>query len=175
MYNKARKYLYVYIVIIAIVAGLSAYLMYQINGYGSLYALHYTGINASGLCTANKSTAILFYGNNCQSCLNVYSAFINTTSLFSGLWQGQTYYGQYLCAYAFNVTAYNANQSSVSAPVQSVNIFNSLSKDRIPMLFFSGPGGELYKIGGFENATASDNSILKYLCVALNDSAPQCS
>ncbi|MCL5009889.1 MAG: hypothetical protein M1433_02855 [Candidatus Parvarchaeota archaeon] len=169
----AKRSVYVYSIVIAVFLGLSIYFIFEIYSVSNLYSFKQTFQNISGLCSINKSTVILFYGNNCPSCQTELNAFINVTSSFAGSWLDGRYYGPYFCAYEFNITAYNENSSSVFAPAGSIQIFTSLS-NRIPMLFIGGLYAQYYKIGGFSSLAAAEQQILDYICMSINYVAPTC-
>ncbi len=167
---KAKLLSYIFVIVIIFSLVIIFYLYSQIQILNKLYQINKADINMSGWCINGTPTEVLYYGNNCPSCDQVYSAFMNTTSLF-GLWQGNRFYSGYFCAYSINLTAYNLNQSSIFAPPGAINLFETLSDQRIPLLVFN---GEYYKIGGFSNATEADTEILKYICLTLNNRASQC-
>ena len=171
MYNKAKKYVYPYVILIAVLVGLSVFLFFQVEFYNGLYSVHTANINVSDLCTANKTSMLFFYSDNCQSCKTEYSAFRNTTSLF-GLWSGDRFYSQYFCAYSVNMSQYAVNSSDVFAPPESISIFDAYSGSRVPFIVF---GGRYYKIGGFQSSADADSEILKYVCLSINSTTGQCS
>lgn len=170
MLRKPKFLIYVYSGLLVIILAVIVITLIQINNLDSLYAFHTANLNMSGFCGSGLPTIMLFYGNSCSSCGTELSSFVNTTSLF-GIWQGQRFYSSYFCAYSFNVSAYDSNQSSVFAPAQSPSVFNTLSDGKIPLLVFN---GEYYKIGGFNTASSADSSILEYICKVINSSAPEC-
>ena len=112
---------------------------------------------------------MIYYSDSCRTCASTLGSFENATSLF-GLWENNTFYSGYFCAWTFNISAYNGN-SSTDTPYAAVSVFNQIGKDMVPMVVFN---GRYYKIGGFaDNRTAYDE-ILKYVCLSINNSAPQC-
>ncbi len=185
MYNvkSLKKYKYVYIAVLVGFAILSLVLLQEINSLNSFYSFKQTsplfsGVVASNssLCAANKSTMILFYANNCQSCATEINAFANVTSRFaiSGSVINGSFYSPYFCAYTFNITSYNVNSSSVMAPAGSAEVFTSLSDGKVPFVFFGGVYAEYYKIGGFSSESTAEQQLLKYTCMSINDIAPAC-
>lgn len=167
---KAKLYSYIFAAIIVVILIIIIYLYSQIQYLSSIYRINSANINLSGWCTNNTPSEIVYYGSNCQACEQVYSAFINETSLF-GLWQGDRFYSGYFCAYAINLTAYNLNQTNIFAPPQAISLFQELSGNRVPLLVFD---GKYYKVGGFSNSSVAEADILKYICLTINNSAPQC-
>jgi hypothetical protein len=157
-----------------ILAVFSFLLFEEISSLNGVYSFKQTYVNVSGLCSQNKSTMIFFYGNNCPSCSLEYAAFRNATSEFIGVWNGDSFLSPYFCAYDFNITAYNQNQSSIFAPVGAANIFESLSSGRIPFLFLGGLYTQYYKIGGFQDYTTAYQQIMNYICLSIKNVAPVC-
>jgi hypothetical protein len=170
----AKRLLYVYIAVIVVFAVLSVYLLIRVYSLDNLYSFKQTFQNISGLCSPNKSANILFYGNNCASCMSELSAFTNVTSAFGGSWIGNKFYGPYFCAYKFNVSQYNIDPSSVQAPAGSIQLFSSLS-DRVPMVFIGGIYSQYYKIGGFTSIATAEQQLKTYICRSINDVAPTCA
>ena len=169
-----RRYAYIYALIIVILVVFSFLLFEDITSLNSTYSFKRTYVNTSGLCSQNKSVMVFFYGNNCPTCSLEYTAFRNATSAFAGSWGGDSFFSPYFCAYDFNITAYNQNQSSVFAPTGVANVFESLSDGRIPFLFLGGIYAQYYKIGGFQDDTTAYQQIMNYICLSINDVAPVC-
>ncbi len=162
--------MYAYAAFAVFIVVVTVFLVDRVDYFDSLYAFHSADINVSYLCNGGEPSVVLFYGPNTTSTYTEIGSFVNTTSLF-GLWTGDRFYSGYFCAWKFNVSAYNQNASSVDAPLSAMNLFDQLSQGRVPLIVFN---GEYYKIGGFTNATAADNEILRYICLSINSSAPQC-
>ncbi len=169
--RRSNLYVDVFIVIIAVSLVIAVYSYYEVENLNSLYSVHSVYINTSGTCTGNLSTMMLFYSSSCPTCGLELSAFENVTSLF-GLWSGGRFYSPYFCAYAINLTQYNQNASSVFVPANTITIFNKLSKGDVPFLTF---GDHYYKIGGYYNYSKDYAEIFRYICLSINNSAPQCS
>ncbi len=181
--KSLKKYKYVYIAVLVGFTILSFVLLYEIDSLNSFYSFKQTSPIASGvtvsnssLCTANKSTMIFFYADNCQSCATELSAFTNVTSKFaiSGSAANGTFYSSYFCAYAFNITAYNTNASDVMAPPGSESVFASLAQGKVPFVFIGGAYAQYYKIGGFDSEPTAEQQLLQYACMSINDVAPAC-
>ncbi len=187
MYNvkSLKKYKYVYIAVLVGFAILSLVLLQEINSLNAFQSWKPTSPLVSGvspsnstLCTANKSTMILFYGNNGQSSVNELNAFVNVTSRFAitGSAVNGTFYSPYFCAYTFNLTAYKINSSDISAPITSIDVFTSLDPSgNYPFVFIGGLYAEYYKIGGFPGGQPeAEQQLLQYICMSINDVAPAC-
>ncbi|MCW1301774.1 MAG: hypothetical protein OH316_01405 [Candidatus Parvarchaeota archaeon] len=168
--QRSKFYVNVFVVIIAVSLTVAVYSYYEVENLDSFYAVHTTYINTSGMCSDNLSTMLLFYSSSCGTCGLESSAFKNVTSLF-GIWDGSRFYSQYFCAYAVNLTQYDQNASTVFAPPNSIAIFGQLSNGDVPLAVF---GGRYYKIGGYYNYSEDEAEIFKYICLAINNSAPQC-
>ena len=161
---------YAYSAMIFALLMLAIFFYYQTYSLDSLYAFHKTNLNMSGLCSQNMPSFVVYYANNCRTCTSTLDSFENVTSLF-GLWGNGTFYSGYFCAWEFNISAYNLNLTS-NLPDSAVSIFNQIGEDRVPLMVFN---GEYYKIGGFPNNQTAYNDILKYICLSINESVPQCS
>lgn len=168
------KFVWVYVTIIIIFSVFSVYLIFDIQAINASYAFKQTDINMSGLCSTNVSTMIFFYGNNCPSCGLEKNAFQNVTSEF-GNWSGDLFHSIFFCAYNFNITAYNTNQTNVLAPSGTATVFESLANGRIPFLFLGGEHTQYYKIGGFTTTANADQQLLQYICASINNVAPACA
>ncbi len=173
MSNKSgkRKIFYAYTGLILFLVLVTVFLVTRINYFDSLYAFHTTYMNVSSLCSSGKPSMVLFYGPNTTSVNTELGAFVNTTSLF-GVWSSNQFYSGYFCAWKVNISAFNQNASSLAAPANVIPLFNQLSQNRVPLVVFN---GEYYKIGGFTNSTQANYDMLKYICLSINDSAPQCA
>ncbi len=172
--KAARKYVLVYAIILVVFAAISAFLLLNINSLNNLYTFKQTALNMSGLCSQNKSTMIFYYGNSCPSCSTEYTAFVNVTSRFEGFWTGGSFESPFFCAYKFNVTAYNQNQSAVFAPAGAAGIFDALAESKVPFVFLGGEHSQYYKIGGFSTLSDAEQQLLQYMCASINDIAPAC-
>ncbi len=169
--RRSNLYADIFIAIIVVSLVIAIYSYYEVQNLNSLYSVHTTYINTSGTCSGNLPTTMLFYSSSCQTCNLELSAFENVTSLF-GIWSGGRFYSQYFCAYAINLTQYDQNASAVFAPPNSISIFNELSNGNVPLLTF---GNKYYKIGGYYNYSKDYAEIFRYICLSINNSAPQCS
>ncbi len=172
--RKVKGYIYIYLALLVILIGLIAFLLWRIDYYNGLYAVHTSNINESGLCTlgTQEPTMLFFYGNDCKTCTATETGFINATARF-GTWTGGSFVATapYFCAYLFNITQYNQDPSGISAPLQSIGIFNNYSQGFVPLIVF---GGKYYKIGGFANATLAYQEIFKYICLSINNVSSVC-
>ncbi len=160
---------YVYFVVITALVLISIFFYYQTRSLDALYAFHPTSLNMSGLCSPGKPSFVIYYADNCRTCTSTLNSFENATSLF-GLWENNTFYSGYFCAWNVNISAYNGN-STADIPYSAVSLFNSIGQDRVPMIIFN---GKYYKIGGFTNNQTAYSDILSYICLSINTSAPQC-
>ena len=168
MLTRFRYYLYA--TIIAVLLIIAIFFYYQTYSLNSLYSFHETNLNMSGLCSQNTPSLVIYYADNCRTCTDTIDSFQNVTSLF-GLWGNNTFYSGYFCAWKFNISAYNSNTTN-DLPDAAISIFNQIGMDRVPMIVFN---GKYYKIGGFSNNQTAYNNILKYICLSINESMPQCS
>lgn len=168
MLTKSRYYIYSVIIFVLIM--LAIFFYYQTYSLNSLYSVHQTDLNMSGLCSPNLPSFVIYYADNCRTCTSTVNSFQNVTSLF-GLWGNNTFYSGYFCAWEFNISAYNSNITN-NLPDSAVSIFNEIGADRVPLIVFN---GKYYKIGGFANNETAYNDILKYICLSVNESLPQCS
>jgi hypothetical protein len=173
--SRAHKYLLVYASILVLFTVIAVFLLLNINYFNNLYSFKQTNLNISSLCSQNKSTMIFYYSNGCSSCSLEYAAFRNVTSRFEGEWISEDFYSPYFCAYDFNITLYNQNQSAVFAPVGAAGVFTTLADGKVPFVFFGGIYSQYYKIGGFSTNTSAEEQLLKYMCLSINNIAPVCS
>ncbi|MCL4362796.1 MAG: hypothetical protein OH338_02085 [Candidatus Parvarchaeota archaeon] len=168
MLTKSRYY--IYSVVIFVLLMLAIFFYYQTYSLNSLYSFHKTDLNMSGLCSPNLPSFVIYYADNCKTCTSTVDSFQNVTSLF-GLWGNKTFYSGYFCAWEFNISAYN-NNVTANLPDSAVSIFNQIGVNRVPLIVFN---GKYYKVGGFANNQTAYNDILKYICLSVNESLPQCS
>jgi hypothetical protein len=115
------------------------------------------------------SSVVIYYADNCKTCASTLDSFQNVTSLF-GLWENNTFYSGYFCAWKFNISAYNSDVTS-NLPDSAVYVFNQIGVDRVPLIVFN---GKYYKVGGFSNNKTAYSDILNYICLSVNESMPQC-
>ncbi len=171
LFMQTKSKYYVYSLIILALVVISIFFYYQTYSFDALYAFHSTDLNVSGLCSSGEPSLIIYYANNCRTCTSTLDSFENVTSLF-GLWSNNTFYGGYFCAWDFNISAYNQNSTSYNVPDAAISLFNQIPGDRVPLIIFN---GKYYKVGGFTNNQTAYQDILKYVCLSINESAPQCS
>ena len=161
---------YIYSVIILVILMLSIFSYYNTYSLNNLYSFHETNLNMSGLCSPNIPSFVIYYADNCKTCTVTIDSFQNVTSLF-GLWGNGTFYSGYFCAWKFNISAYNRNITS-NLPDSAITLFDQIGADRVPLIVFN---GRYYKVGGFSNNQTAYNNILKYICLSINESLPQCT
>ncbi len=167
MLTKPKYYVYSLIIIVLVI--LSVFFYYQTYSINKLYSFHKISINMSGLCSPNMSSVVIYYADNCKTCASTLDSFQNVTSLF-GLWENNTFYSGYFCAWKFNISAYNSDVTS-NLPDSAVYVFNQIGVDRVPLIVFN---GKYYKVGGFSNNKTAYSDILNYICLSVNESMPQC-